>query len=157
MRKLMIGLGGLAALAVPPVALTDPTRFLPTGLVAIQPRPHRVFVQDISKVVPGDHADALLAGVTAHRRLVPPSSLHLSSFGRLHWTVWNATDGRAAGALWLTNCTPTCAQGKWQRVRATIHVYRANFAGIFTRMTVHAGRYNGTVSASPRQGLWFWH
>ena len=132
-------------------------RFMPTGLITIQRRPSWVLIEDISKIVHGDHGDALLAGVTRSKRLGPPSSLHLRSFGRLHWTSWNASGGRAYGAMWISNCSPTCAQGQWRRIKATIRVFRANYAGIFIRMTVHAGRHGGTVAATPHQGLWFWH
>jgi hypothetical protein len=66
------------------------------------------------------------------------------NFGRLRWTRWNSTDGRATGALWQDNCRPDCAAGTFLPTEATVHAYRLNGSFVFTRLTVHAGRYNFT-------------
>lgn len=156
MRKLTTILIGLATLAAPSVALAE-SPMVPTGnLAGNQRRPYRILISDIGKVVRGDRGDALLAGVTRYKRLAPTRSYRLSNFGRLHWTAWNGSGGQASGALWLDTCSPTCAGGTYRPIKSTIHVYRPNGLGIFTRMTVHAGRYNGTVSAIRSAGVWLW-
>jgi hypothetical protein len=35
------------------------------------------------------------------------------AFTGLTWSAWNASTATATGALYLDNCVPNCAQGKW--------------------------------------------
>ncbi|MGZ4183827.1 MAG: hypothetical protein ACXVFA_00400 [Solirubrobacteraceae bacterium] len=46
------------------------------------------------------------------------------TFGRLHWSKWTATEGRATGANWLNDCLPYCAAGKWTPFNVNLTVYR---------------------------------
>lgn len=55
--------------------------------------------------------------------------------GRLHWTTWNASEGRAYGADWIDNGMPDTATGTLYPYRVSVHVYRPR-DGIFTRMTI---------------------
>ena len=60
-------------------------------------------------------------------------------FGRLHWTTWNGTEGRAFGADWVNNCVPFCAAGTFTPYPVNIRVFRPRMLGghrIFTRMQV---------------------
>jgi hypothetical protein len=60
-------------------------------------------------------------------------------FGRLHWSKWTATQGRATGANWLNNCLPNCAAGKFSPFNANVTVYRPRVISgfkVFTRMKV---------------------
>jgi hypothetical protein len=64
--------------------------------------------------------------------------------GRLRWTSWNATEGRAFGADWVNNCMPFCAAGTVTPYPVNIKVFRPRVLEghrIFTRMQVtYTGR-----------------
>jgi hypothetical protein len=66
-------------------------------------------------------------------------------FGRLHWTAWNATEGRAFGADWVNNCVPFCAAGTFTPYPVNIRVFRPRVVAghrIFTRMQVtYTGKF----------------
>jgi hypothetical protein len=62
-----------------------------------------------------------------------------SKAGKLHWTVWNGTEGLGTGYDWINNCSPDCAQGKFSLYPVTLKVYRPEKESkyfIFTRLTV---------------------
>jgi hypothetical protein len=131
-------------------------RMPPGNLKGNQVRPYRVLAADIGNVVHGDAGDALLAGSGSSGTLSPPRSDRLSNFGRLRWTSWSETGGTATGAMWINSCSPTCAGGTYRRIKASIQMSRLNSAELFTRMTVHAGRYTGSLAARRQSNLWFW-
>src|SRR5581483_9079028 len=59
--------------------------------------------------------------------------------GKIHWTVWNNTEGVGTGAQWINHCNPNCAQGKFSSYRVTLKVYRPETVSkyrIFTRLKV---------------------
>jgi hypothetical protein len=68
-------------------------------------------------------------------------------FGRLHWTTWNATEGRAFGADWINNCIPFCAAGTFTPYPVNIRAFRPRVVEghrIFTRMQVtYTGKFPG--------------
>lgn len=66
-------------------------------------------------------------------------------FGRLHWSKWTATEGRATGADWLNDCRPYCAAGKWTPFNVNLTVYRPRMLlghKVFTRIKA---AYTGKV------------
>lgn len=78
-------------------------------------------------------------------------------FGRLRWSRWTQTDANATGALWQDDCRPACVNGTYHATRAKIHLYRVNAAGVFSRMTVRAGRVSFTLKAYQSNGVWYWN
>jgi hypothetical protein len=58
---------------------------------------------------------------------------------KLHWSVWNGTEGLGTGYNWINNCSPVCAQGKYSQFPITLKVFRPAKQGkyfIFTRIKV---------------------
>ena len=125
--------------AVPTIASATT---VPTELGRPQARPFRI---DYT----GD-GSALLGGFTGHKGLHKSSPL--ADFGRLHWTSYNAREGRAVGADWIDNFVPDGAEGTFHAFRVMVHVYRPR-RGIFTRMTITEQGHTYTLDArGPR--LW---
>jgi hypothetical protein len=97
----------------------------------------------------------LLGGVTGRH---PTESTRGHPFGRLHWTTWTATDGRAQGAEWINNCSPSCGGGVYRAFRATVHVYDPSATGVFQRMKITARlKRPKTYAASYAEGGWGWN
>jgi hypothetical protein len=46
-------------------------------------------------------------------------------FTRLRWSTWNASTATAAGALYLDNCQPNCAQGTWSHRHVDLIFWRS--------------------------------
>jgi hypothetical protein len=66
-------------------------------------------------------------------------------FGRLHWSEWTASEGRATGANWLNDCIPFCAAGKYTPHNVKLTAYRPRVLSgfkVFTRLKVV---YTGNV------------
>ena len=86
----------------------------------------------------GVDSSAVLGGFTSAH----PTQQDLGgpAFGSLDWTVWNARQGWAAGAEWINNCAPSCAQATYVPHKLKIHVYDPNSHGIFQHMKVMSGR-----------------
>jgi hypothetical protein len=79
-------------------------------------------------------SEIVYSGDGSHRFAGPGRKLP----GALHWTLWNATNGRAGGDDWINNCTPACADGTWSRYPVALHVDRPAEVGpffIFTRLS----------------------
>jgi hypothetical protein len=77
-------------------------------------------------------------------------------FGRLHWTSWNATEGRAFGADWADNCLPDCADGTFTPYPVNIKVFRPRVLEghrIFTRMQV---TYTGKLPERVHNRVQIW-
>jgi hypothetical protein len=127
----------LSGYAPPP-----PPATLPTAISTSSPqvRPYRVLINRW-----------ILGGWTGHRHI-----RKLSNMGRLTWTQWSQTDGRATGALWTLVCRPDCAGGYYDPIRAKVHVWQPNRQGVFTRMRVDAGRYHLNYNAQYSSGYWYW-
>lgn len=74
--------------------------------------------------------------------------------GNLHWTVWNATEGRGTGAQWIDNCDPSCANGKFTLYPITLKVSAPKQESkyfIFTRLTV---TYTGKKPGHKKSFTW---
>lgn len=79
-----------------------------------------------------------LGGFTSQRSLRRP--IALTAFGRLHWTTYNAREGRAYGADWIDNGKPDNAVGTFYPHRVNVRVSRPRH-GVFTRLSFNlAGR-----------------
>ncbi len=55
--------------------------------------------------------------------------------GHLLWRTWTATQARGSGAVWIDNCTPACASGKFTPYPVTVVASRP-VNGRFTRLTL---------------------
>jgi len=114
----------LATIATP-VALADQVPVL-TGVGGkLQARPNTIDLATDGSV--------LLAGVTGQH---PTQNTPGDPFGRLHWTTWNSTEGRAWRAIWADDCTPNCATAVYQAKKITVHVYEPGRDKVFLRMTI---------------------
>ena len=62
--------------------------------------------------------------------------------GHLTWTTWTERQASGRGAVWLNDCTPVCADGKFTPHAVVVETFRPR-DGHFTRLTL---RYmdNGT-------------
>jgi hypothetical protein len=155
-RKLFITATLTLGLAMPSLAQARMAR-MPTEDFGLQVRPYVVNWT-------GD-STGLLGGFTGHRS-IKPGDFHGRftgrQFGRLTWTKWNTTEGRAYGAVWIKPCIPDCAQGTYHPYGATVHVFRSR-AGVFTRMTITPKHPTAkglshalTLSAFENNGFWSW-
>ena len=57
------------------------------------------------------------------------------SDGHLKWSKWTQTQALGSGAVWLNNCTPSCAAGRFAPHAVTVRAFRPS-GGVFTRLTV---------------------
>jgi hypothetical protein len=143
MRLLAIAIITALAVAIPAVASAARMPISATnGPLRVRPR-IVVFSADGSR---------LLGGFTGRH---PHQDTPGNPFGRLRWTTWNSTEGRAWGAEWLNNCEPSCAQGTYHAFKATVHVYDPGRTGVFLRMTVKS-HMSFTYSAFYEDGGWGW-
>ncbi len=129
MKRLATALSIALALAIPAVASATRMPVLAGVSGPLQVRPNIV---DLSA-----DGSELLGGVTGRH---PHEDTPGHPFGRLHWTTWNSTEGRAWGAEWLNNCRPSCGAGTYYAYKATVHVYDPGRSGVFLRMTVKSRR-----------------
>lgn len=53
--------------------------------------------------------------------------------GHLKWTTYNKRQGIANGLLWIDNCMPNCAQGRFTSTRVHVNVYSPR-SGHFGRL-----------------------
>jgi hypothetical protein len=147
MKKLLI-VGTICAaslLAAVPAVASAATVKVPTEDSGQQARP---FVIDFT----GD-GSGYLGGFGGHAF----TKAH-PAFGRLRWTEYNASQGRAWGAMWADQCTPDCASGTFTSSKVYVHVYRPR-NGVFTRMTLSGdavGHRSETLRAEQSGGYWEW-
>lgn len=134
-----IALATLLAICLIPAEATQATTVVPklptqlTGRKAVQVRPAVISFT-------GD-GTGILGGFTSRSSVRMPSREGLSWAGRLHWTSWNTTRARAAGAVWLNNGIPDDAEGTFYPYATRVTATRPR-DGIFTRLTF-SYRYNG--------------
>lgn len=151
MRKLIAAVVLSVVLGVPSAALAF--RLLPTEVWGLQRRP---FVISWT----GDSTGYL--GGSTGRRFVTKQDIRRrglrANFGRLRWTTWNATQGRAWGVNWLNNCKPSCAQGAYFPKNVNVHVSRPNSSGIFTRLDILSKQNRVLTRRVARRqfGHWIW-
>jgi hypothetical protein len=55
--------------------------------------------------------------------------------GHLRWTRYTQRQGTARGVVWLNDCDPSCAGGRFSALPATVHVFSPAH-GRFTRLTL---------------------
>jgi hypothetical protein len=46
-------------------------------------------------------------------------------FTKLHWSLWNTSTATATGVLYVDNCEPNCAQGKWSHQDVDLIFWRS--------------------------------
>lgn len=140
----------IITMALPAVAsaIQMPTGLGLLGSRGLQARPYVVSYT-------GD-GSGFLGGFNGHK-LVRKTRNTLTSIGRLHWTVWNQTEGRAYGADWTDSPCRTCpnANNPLFPAKVNVHVYRPR-NGVFTLMTFNVGHQAITLPASYNQGYWSW-
>jgi hypothetical protein len=71
-------------------------------------------------------------------------------FGRLTWSSWSATRALGSGAVWLDDCNPSCAAGRFSPYAVKVQAFRP-VGGHFTRLTF-TYTYKGKV-VTDRWGL----
>ncbi len=151
MRKLIATVVLSVVLGVPSAALAF--SLLPTEVWGLQRRP---FVISWT----GDSTGYL--GGSTGRRFVTKQDIRRrglrANFGRLRWTTWNATQGRAWGVNWLNNCKPSCAEGAYFPKNVNVHVSRPNSSGIFTRLDILSKQNRVLTRRVARRefGHWIW-
>ena len=88
-------------------------------------------------------------------------------FGRLHWSKWTATEGRASGSNWLNDCIPFCAAGRFTPFPVNLTVYRPRVLlgfKVFTRIKVtytarvpHGYKRTGTFTLAVMRKTFLWN
>ena len=151
MKKLTTAVVLGVVLGVPSAAFAF--RLLPTEVWGLQRRP---FVISWT----GD-STGYLGGATGRRFVTKPDIRRRGlrpNFGRLRWTTWNATQGRAWGVNWLNNCKPSCGQGTYFPKAVNVHVSRPNGSGMFTRLDILSKQNRVLVRrvAERQFGHWIW-
>jgi hypothetical protein len=117
-RAVMIAFSLALVLAVPGVAAARLPAVLTEHNPAFQVRPATIdYTGDGSAVVGG---------------LNGSGPRHL---GRLKWTTYNERQGSATGLLWINNCMPDCADGRFSSVRVSVKVFSPH-SGHFRRLTL---------------------
>jgi len=78
-------------------------------------------------------------------------------FGHLHWSSWTANQAVGGGAVWLDNCTPNCASGRFAPSAVTLRAFRP-VGPIFTRLTLtynYKGKHYVDHRTLARQGSYW--
>jgi hypothetical protein len=68
--------------------------------------------------------------------------------GHLKWLTWTTGDATASGAVWIDNCSPSCANGTFKAHAVRVRAFRP-VRGRFTRLTLS---YHGP-SGAKRWGI----
>lgn len=66
------------------------------------------------------------------------------NLGHLRWTTYSVRLGSAIGLVWLDNCTPSCAGGRFSPSRAQVRVTEpthGHFRLLTLRYSYHGHRY----------------
>jgi hypothetical protein len=58
-----------------------------------------------------------------------------SNFGHMTWLTWTRSVASGSGAVWLNDCEPSCAQGRFSPIAVRVRAF-APREGHFTRMTL---------------------
>lgn len=99
---------------------------LPGALTQIEHSPP--FVVRPAQIVYTGDGSGVLGGFTGKGPL--------RNFGQLRWSTWNDSQARGAGAVWLDDCTPNCAEGTFHPYAVRVRVF-APQGGHFTRLTLN--------------------
>jgi len=116
---LVLAVSGVSvALALGSAQLSKLLADAPHGLYSWQIRPaHIVYTGDGSGVLGGFDGTG-----AAHP-------------GHLRWTSWSQREARGSGAVWIDDCTPDCARGKFTAHAVKLVAFRP-VSGHFTRLTL---------------------
>jgi hypothetical protein len=96
------------------------------GLLTGTGRGSQFAVRPAQIVYTGD-GSGVLGGFSGHGPL--------PRFGRMTWSSWTSIQAMGSGAVWLDDCVPNCAQGKFHPYPVTVHAFDPS-AGHFTRLTL---------------------
>ena len=78
--------------------------------------------------------------------------------GHLKWTRYTSRRGAATGVVWINDCDPDCAGGRFRGVKATVAVSRparGHFRRLTLRYTYDGQRYTDRRKLA-RHGAWIW-
>lgn len=101
----------------------------------------------------GPTAGAVLGGVDGSGKN--------GAFGHLRWSTWNQSEALGSGVLWLDNCEPDCARGRYSAQAVTVRA-SASAEGHFTRLslssrTITEQPFSGVIELrNPRAWYWGW-
>ncbi len=70
------------------------------------------------------------------------------SYGHLKWSSWTGTEALGSGAVWIDNCTPSCAGGKFSPHAVAVRAFDPA-AGHFARLRLRY-RYRGAEVVDTR-------
>jgi hypothetical protein len=70
------------------------------------------------------------------------------SYGHLKWSSWTGTEALGSGAVWIDDCTPSCAAGKFSPYAIAVRAFDPA-AGHFTRLRLRY-RYRGAEVVDTR-------
>ena len=77
--------------------------------------------------------------------------------GHLTWSTWTRTEARGKGAVWLDDCNPDCADGRYTPHAVKVRAFR-RVDGRFRRLTLDyrlkGKRYVDRRGISSRIGFW---
>lgn len=73
---------------------------------------------------------------------------HAAHPGDLTWASWTTERATGSGAVWLDDCTPSCAEGTFTAHAVKVRAFRP-VRGHFTRLTLRY-RYHGKLYVDTR-------
>lgn len=82
--------------------------------------------------------------------------------GPIGWSSWSSTRGRGSGYLWVNNCKPNCAAGKFAGHKVSINasnVQSNEFRTVTLTCTVSGKSKTDTLrlQKATNSNLWFWN
>ncbi len=85
-----------------------------------------------------------------------------NKIGAIGWSSWGSARARAGGYLWVNNCKPNCAAGKFSGHKVSIaasNVSGGDFRTVRLSCTVGRKSKTDTLRLSKATGspLWFWN
>ncbi len=145
-----------------------PTKFLTICVVALAAAliPAAALAASLPKLAVGDSS----------RFSVRPHFIELSADGALYvggaqskgkigaigWSSWGSTRARGSGYLWVNNCKPNCAAGKFAGHKVSIsasNVSGGEFRSVALTCTVSGKSKTDNLSLkkASNSNLWFWN
>jgi hypothetical protein len=123
-RSFLLSAAAIAAIASPASAANSPPKVLTQETPAFQVRPATIsYTGDGTGIVGG------------------PDGTSARNLGHLRWTTYNRRIGNAVGLVWLDNCTPDCASGRFSPSRVQVRVSESR--GGHFRLPTLRYRYHG--------------
>jgi hypothetical protein len=85
---------------------------------------------------------------------------HATHPGHLTWQTWTRTEATGSGAVWVDDCTPDCADGKFTAHAVKVRAFRP-VGGHFTRLTLRYAyqgkQYIDRRGIRARGGYWSYY